>query len=105
MNPLMKVLGFALLALPGVAGFAAYGMSQEKGMSPLVSAAIAGAAFAAMEIGTNIAATGFAGLSMEQVGALMINPAASTMPALTAVQRGNLGYLSPERIAACYGTC
>jgi len=42
---------------------------------------------------------------MEQVGALLLNPAARTMPALTAAQRGNMGYLAPERIAACYGTC
>lgn len=102
---MMKLLGFALLALPGVAGFAAYGMAQDKGLSPLASAALAGAAFAATEIGSNIASTGFAGLSMEQVGALLLNPAARTMPALTVAQRGNMGYLSPERIAACYGTC
>jgi len=44
---MMKLLGFTLLALPGVAGFAAYGMAQDKGMSPLASAALAGAAFAA----------------------------------------------------------
>ena len=102
---MMKLLGFAMVALPGIAGFAAYGFSQEKGMSPLVSAALAGAAFAAAEIGGNMLSGSLAGLSMEQVGALMLNPAARTMPALTAAQRGNMGYLSPERIAACYGTC
>jgi hypothetical protein len=102
---MMKLLGFFMVALPGIAGFAAYGMSQEKGLSPLASAALAGAAFAAAEIGGNMLSGGLAGLSMEQVGALALNPQPQSWAALNAAQRGNMGYLSPERIAACYGTC
>jgi hypothetical protein len=101
-----KVIGFLLLALPGVASFAAYGMAQEKGMRPITSAALAGAAFAATEIASTILASGnVSGLTLERMGALALNPQPKTWGALTASQRGNLGYLVPQSVGACYGTC
>lgn len=101
-----KVIGFLLLALPGVASFAAYGMAQEKGMRPITSAAIAGAAFAATEIASSIMASGNVGaLSFENLGALSLNPQPKTWAAVTAAQRSNLGYLVPQSVGACYGTC
>lgn len=52
-----KLLGFALTALPGVAGFMVYGLTQKK-MGPVASAALAGAAFAATDIGGKLLAGG-----------------------------------------------
>jgi len=100
-----KVLGFVLTALPGVAGFAAYGMAQNKGMSQLSSAALAGAAFAAADIGGQLLSGGISGLTFENVG-LLLNSRAPVSAALTRAQRGNLGYLVPQTtVGACFGQC
>ena len=120
---LMKALGFAMSALPGVAGFLAYGMSQTRNMSPLASASLGGAAFAATDIAMSMLSGGLSGLTLEQVGALnlerigamQLNPRAAVRPALsrshrlnaygTVDQSGRLGYLVPQRVGACFGTC
>lgn len=99
-----KLLGFALTALPGVAGFMVYGLTQKK-MGPVASAALAGAAFAATDIGGKLLSGGISGLTLEQVGALTLNPSRPAWPALTRAQQGNLGYLSTEKVGACFGSC
>lgn len=100
-----KVLGMLLLAMPAVAGFAAYGLTQQKGMGSLAGAALAGAAFAATDIAAQkLTGGGVAGLAFERVG-LMLNPARQSWAALPAGQRSNLGYLATQKVGACFGTC
>jgi hypothetical protein len=110
-----KVLGFVLTALPGVAGFAAYGMAQNKGMSQLSSAALAGAAFAAADIGGQLLSGGIAGLTFENIGA--ITEARSQGMRITGGSRiahgrpgfapyaQKFGYLVPQSVGACFGQC
>lgn len=99
-----KALGFLLVALPAVAGFATYGMSSQK-MGALSSAALAGLAYAATDIASQkLAGGGISGLAFEKVG-LMLNPAKQSWAALPAGQRQNLGYLVPQKMGACFGQC
>lgn len=107
-----KALGFAMTALPGVVGFLTYGMTQSRNMSPLASAAAAGAALAATDIAMTMLSGGLAGLTLEQVGSLTLNPQPMIRPALSSAhhrrtvdQSGRLGYLVPQQVGACYGVC
>jgi hypothetical protein len=79
-------------------------MAQKKGMSELSSAAIAGAAFAAADIGGQLLSGGIAGLTFENVG-LLLNSRSPVSPALTRAQHSNLGYLVPQSVGACFGQC
>lgn len=109
-----KVLGFVLTALPGVAGFAAYGLAQNKGMSQLSSAALAGAAFAAADIGGQLLSGGISGLTFENVGALMAARSPMQVTGGSRIAQGRpgfapysqkFGYLVPQTIGACFGQC
>jgi hypothetical protein len=111
-----KVLGFLMVALPGVAGFAAYGLAKDKGMSAITSAALAGAAFAAADVGGQLLSGGISGLTFENVG-LLLNAHSPIVPAYTREQRmvqgrpgfgvnsTKFGYLVPQTIGACFGQC
>jgi hypothetical protein len=99
-----KVVGIVLAALPGAAGFAAYGIAQSRGMSPLASAGLAGLAFVAGEYaGQTVATYGISGLAFENVG-LLVNPARRTR-AIHSAYNGSMGYLAPQRVGACFGSC
>lgn len=109
----MQALGFLLMALPAAASFATYGATQDK-MNPLLGALLAGAVYAAADLaGAKLSGGGLAGLSMERVGALALqnvgairlNPMARSYPALSRSQHQNLGYLVPQSVGACFGTC
>lgn len=111
---MQKVLGFLLVALPATAAFATYGTTKDK-MNPLVGALLAGMAYAATDIaGSMLSGGGISGLAMQRVGALslqnigasmVLNPMPRTYPGLTMGQRQNLGYLTPQKVGACFGTC